>query len=96
MPFTSENISNYNYINLSLKFQAARRAAAVLNIEGQLGSPQESFRPVIHSQGLNSAFDTLYIQFYGALIFQFLNPVQFGLSITPQQPQDQDERQNST
>ena len=95
MPFTSENIANYDYINLSLKFQAARRAAAVLNIEGPLGRPQEAFRPVIHSQGFSDAYDILFIQFYGALKLQFLYPIQFGLFITPQQPQDQDERQYS-
>ena len=72
MQAIDDNLTHYKII--SMKFQSARKAAQILNIEGPLGSPVQDFRPYIATDALRETFDLLYLELYGALLLNHLHP----------------------
>lgn len=62
------------YRIIAMKFQSARKAAQILNIEGPLGSLEQNFRPFIATDALRETFDLLYLELYGASLLNYLHP----------------------
>ena len=72
MQSRNEKLNDYDIY--SMKFQAARKASAILNIQGPLGKPEDEFRPKIESESLGLTYHILYLQIYGALLLNLLHP----------------------
>ena len=92
MPLIDGNNPNIRYILSSIKFQAARLVANELHIEGPLGRPQDDFKPIILSENLSSAYDTLYKSYFLTIFLNVLYPHDFTYTVLPQQFRNDEQR----
>ena len=88
----NERDPNFKFKLASIAYQTARLVTRELHIEGPLGRPQDDFKPIILSENLSDAYDTLYISYYTTIFLNATYPHIFTYTVLPQQFRDNERR----